>query len=568
MAMEEASKKAFFKQLHFPSPDTKIAEAFLFVNLAQISPMRNFFYALLSGILLALGWPTYGFPLILFFAFVPLLLAEFDLRTKVTSHLKWMVFGLSYLSFFIWNLITTYWLYYSTPFGGIFAITVNSLLMSLVFLLYHIVAKRTEFKAASTFFITIWMCFEYLHLNWEFSWPWLNLGNGFSEYTSWIQWYEFTGTFGGSLWILLLNVSLLKMILLYRQHKDKAIIYRGILRNSLLILIPLVISWIMLANYKESPETIEAVVLQPNINPYTEKYNTTDTRVGELLEKLAEENITSQTEVVIAPETVFADGTERRNFVNSEAHFFTKDFIRRHPNMSFLSGISMYDKFYDPNLATSQSNRLGPDLWFNDYNSAFMVSAQDSVQFYHKSKLVVGVENFPYQDLLRPLLGDVMIDLGGTVAMKTTQPERGAFELPGDTTVGPIICYESVYGDFVTGYVNKGADFLAIITNDAWWGDTQGHKQHLSYARLRAIENRRSVARSANTGISAFINEKGEIEKTLGYTKQGALRGQLSLNHKITFYTRHGDYLARIAIFLSLFIFLFAIVKWKRKRGA
>ncbi|MGB7843733.1 MAG: apolipoprotein N-acyltransferase [Salinimicrobium sp.] len=528
--------------------------------------MKNLSFALLSGFLLALGWPTYGFPLLLFFAFVPLLLAEFDLRTRQAQHIKLKVFGLSYLSFFIWNVITTYWLYYSTPFGGIFAITVNSLLMALVFLLYHIVAKRTDFKAASSFFISIWMSFEYLHLNWEFSWPWLNLGNAFSEYTSWIQWYEFTGTFGGTLWILLLNVSLFKMILLYRQHQDKAIIYRGILKNSLLILVPLAISLMILANYEESKETVEAVVLQPNINPYTEKYNTTDTRVGELLDRLAEENIDPETEIVIAPETVFADGTERKNFVNSEAHFFTGELVRKYPKMSFLSGISMYDKFYDENLATSQSNHFGPNLWFNDYNSAFMVSQQDSVQFYHKSKLVVGVENFPYQSLLRPLLGDVMIDLGGTVAMKTTQPERGAFELLNSKHVGPIICYESVYGDFVTGYVNKGADFLAVITNDAWWGDTQGHKQHLSYARLRAIENRRSIARSANTGISAFINEKGEITQRLEYTKRGALRGQVSLNDKVTFYTKHGDYLARIALFLSIFIFLFATVKWKRSR--
>ena len=528
--------------------------------------MKNLSFALLSGFLLALGWPTYGFPLILFFAFVPLLLAEFDLRTQQAKHLKLKIFGLSYLSFFIWNVITTYWLYYSTPFGGIFAVTVNSLLMALVFLLYHIVAKRTDFKAASSFFVSIWMSFEYLHLNWEFSWPWLNLGNAFSEYTSWIQWYEFTGTFGGTLWILLLNVSLLKMILLYRQHKDKAIIYRGILKNSLLILVPLATSWIILANYEESKETLEAVVLQPNINPYTEKYNTTDTRVGELLDKLAEENIDPETDIVIAPETVFADGTILKDFNNSEANFFTREFVRKHPKMSFLSGVSMYDRFQDPGLVTGQSNQIGPSDWYNDYNSAFMVTANDSVQFYHKSKLVVGVENFPYQELLRPILGDVMIDLGGTVAMKTTQPTRGAFQLRNGSKVGPIICYESVYGDFVTGYVNSGADFLAVITNDAWWGDTQGHKQHLSYARLRAIENRRSIARSANTGISAFINEKGEITQVLEYTKRGALRGQVSLSDKGTFYTRYGDYLARIALFLSIFIFLFAIVKWKRSR--
>src|SRR5690606_14842052 len=116
-----------------------------------------------------------------------------------------------------------------------------------------------------------------------------------------------------------------------------------------------------------------------------------------------------------------------------------------------------------------QTNVLRPGLWFNDYNSAFMLNQSDSVQFYHKSKLVVGVENFPYQALLKPVLGDIMIDLGGTVAMKTTQKERGVFTLDNGAKTAPIICYESVYGEYVTGYVRNGAQFLSIITNDAWW---------------------------------------------------------------------------------------------------
>lgn len=534
--------------------------------MAQSSLMKYFIYALVSGFLLALGWPTYGFPLLLFFGFVPLLYVENHLREQGAKHHKWKIFGLSYLSFFIWNVITTYWLYISTPFGGVFAIVMNSLFMALVFLIFHQVAKKVNFKASASFFISFWMVFEYLHLNWEFSWPWLNLGNGFSEFTSWIQWYEYTGTFGGTLWVLLANFSLLKMWLLFEKYQDKGIIYRGALKTGLLILVPILISLIILNNYEESDRSIEAVVLQPNINPYTEKYNTTDTRIGELLTKLAEDKITPNTKVVIAPETVFADGTVLSRFRNSEASYYTREFVRNHPEISFLSGISMYERFNDPSRVTGQSNQIGPMDWYNDYNSAFLVNANDSVSFYHKSKLVVGVENFPYQEVLRPILGDVMIDLGGTVAMKTTQPERSVFELDESGEAGPIICYESVYGDYVTGYVNNGADFLAIITNDAWWGKTQGHKQHLSYARLRAIENRRSVARSANTGISAFINEKGEITKSLGYEKQGALIGEITLNDKVTFYSRHGDYIARIAQFLALFIFLFAMIKWKRSR--
>ncbi|MDR9457801.1 MAG: apolipoprotein N-acyltransferase [Salegentibacter sp.] len=530
--------------------------------------MKNFLYALLSGILLALAWPTYGFPLLLFFAFVPLLYAEFKLRNFSKRLTGWKVFGLAYLSFFIWNLFTTYWLYFSTAFGGAFAVLVNSLLMALVFMLYHVVAKRTGFGAAATFLVSIWMVFEKLHLEWEFSWPWLNLGNAFSEYHNWVQWYEYTGTFGGTLWVWLVNIAIFKAVILYREFKDKAVIYRGIFKTAIYILLPLGISWIILANYKPEGEPLEVVILQPNIDPYTEKYNVNDTRIGELLLDLAEEKTTENTRLLVAPETVFADGTVLPDFERSEAAFFSRQILNRYPNINFLSGISFYERFSDPNKVREQSNYLGPNDWYDDYNSAFMMNSTDSTQLYHKSKLVVGVENFPYQEVLKPILGDIMIDLGGTVAMKTTQEERSVFEMENGkaAAAAPIICYESVYGDYVTGYIRNGAGFLSIITNDAWWGNTQGHKQHLSYAKLRAIETRKDVVRSANTGISAFIDQKGNIVKSLGYEKQGSIKSEILVNNKQTFYVQYGDYLARIAQFLALFVFLFAMVKYRRNR--
>ncbi len=155
-----------------------------------------------------------------------------------------------------------------------------------------------------------------------------------------------------------------------------------------------------------------------------------------------------------------------------------------------------------------------------------------------------------------------MLDLGGTVAMKTTQENRGVFwSADKRFKTGPIICYESVYGEFVTGYVRNDANFLSIITNDAWWGETQGHKQHLSLARLRAIETRRGVARSANTGISAFINQKGEIISSLAYNSKGALAGSLFLNEKYTFYVQYGDFIYRIALFVLIGVLLIAFTK-------
>lgn len=528
--------------------------------------MKNLLYALLTGILLALAWPTYGFPLLLFVAFVPLLYTEFKVRNSQKKYIKLRILGLSYLSFFLWNIITTYWLYYSTLFGAAFAILVNSLLMALIFLLYHVVAKRTDFKAAAGFFISIWIVFEKLHLSWEFSWPWLNLGNAFAGFHNWVQWYEFTGAFGGTLWVLLVNIAVYKMLLSYREFRQKEILYRGLLKVAVMVAVPIAISYWIRASYTESEETLEAVILQPNIDPYTEKYNVNDTRIGELLLNLTTENLTENTALVVAPETVFADGTVLPLFERSEAAFYGRQLLEQSPNLNFLSGISFYERFQDPDRVGPQTNRIRPNDWYNDYNSAFLQNGEDPAQIYHKSKLVVGVENFPYQDILRPILGDVMIDLGGTVAMKTTQEERSVFELDNGAKTAPIICYESVYGEYVTGYVRNGANFLTIITNDAWWSDTQGHKQHLHYAKLRAIETRRSIVRSANTGISAFIDEQGDIKQYLGYAELGSLRGNVTLNTGETFYVTHGDYIARVSQFLALFLFLFAVVKYKRKR--
>ena len=101
-------------------------------------------------------------------------------------------------------------------------------------------------------------------------------------------------------------------------------------------------------------------------------------------------------------------------------------------------------------------------------------------------------------------------------------------------------------------YVRKGAQLIFIITNDGWWKNTPGYKQHLSFARLRAIETRRSIARSANTGISCFINQRGEISQATEWWVPASIKGNLNANSAITFYVKHGDYIARVAIFMSI----------------
>lgn len=527
--------------------------------------MKHFLLALFSGLLLAFGWPTYGFPVLLFIGFVPLLLVERHIRISDIKWKKCSVFGYSYLSFIIWNFITTNWLQYADVFGASFAILVNSMLMAILMVLYHSIAKRASINIGLLFLMCLWMAFEKLHLGWGFSWPWLNLGNGFSEYFTWIQWYEYTGTFGGTLWVWLVNILIYKLILKYELQKSlKSIKTDGIIILSVIIL-PIIISLAIYYSYKIEGEQMNVIALQPNIDPYSEKYNVPNEDIADLLLKLTDSKITPQTDLVVAPETVFADNVKINQL--EDAYFKRKldVYISGHPNLNILSGISLVNFITDESLIKKQSNFHRNGFWYDDYNSAMLLNTSDSVQLYHKSKLVVGVETLPYQEILKPLIGDFMIDLGGTLAMKTTQEERSVFDTAKpNLKVAPIICYESVYGEFVTGYIRNGATVLAIITNDAWWGETQGHKQHLSYARLRAIETRRDIVRSANTGISALINAKGEITSSLAYGTQGALSGTLTANHSVTFYTRAGDYIARIAIFITLFVFLITMFRKER----
>ena len=172
----------------------------------------------------------------------------------------------------------------------------------------------------------------------------------------------------------------------------------------------------------------------------------------------------------------------------------------------------------------------------------------------------------PFKSFLEPIIGTVMIDMGGTTVSKGTQydSERKIFEHSNkDLKTIPIVCYETIYGEYVANYVDLGANFITIITNDAWWFDTPGHRHLLSYARLRAIENRRFVIRSANSGVSAIINEIGEYKTMLPFDEKGIISGSAHTINKRTFYSRNGDYIARLSILISVLLLLLSFSKVK-----
>ncbi|MEN8845613.1 MAG: apolipoprotein N-acyltransferase, partial [Candidatus Arcticimaribacter sp.] len=264
--------------------------------------------SLISGLLMALAWPTYGLSFLAFFGITPLLYLVELINKGQYKRKGWSVFGYSYLAFFIWNIITTWWIYNSTGFGAAFAILCNSSFYAIILTIYRWSLTRLPQKTAYLFLISFWMAFEKFHLNWDFSWPWLNLGNVFSESIYWIQWYEYTGAFGGTLWVLLVNFIGLKYLRNYFGGTPLKNVLKAYIPQLLWIAIPIVISMAIYLNTTEREESTKVVVLQPNLDPYQEKYQYTNPQLLQLTKEVTADQLDESVDFLLTPEGYFDEG--------------------------------------------------------------------------------------------------------------------------------------------------------------------------------------------------------------------------------------------------------------------
>lgn len=517
--------------------------------------------ALLSAFLLWLGWPVKPLPLFLFIGWVPFLLLEHEIATSTKPRKSRRFFKYAYLTFFLWNLFTTYWVSYSTVPGGIAALVFNALFMSVPAMAFFWTKRAAGPKLGYLSLPVYWIAYEQFHLNWDLSWPWLVLGNGFASVPSWVQWYEYTGFLGGSAWIWLVN------LLVFFAWQAPAKVRNQWVAPLVAIIIPLALSFWMGSQYQEKGEAAEVVVVQPNVDPYREKFEEGEgyipfpQQLNNLIQ-LSEKQITPNTKFVVWPETSISNGVNwEETFESNPLRGLLQEFLQRHPGLELISGITTAQRYPD-STQKSETARFHPEVGYYDlFNAGLHLQPSGQFEFYHKSKLVPGVEKLPYPAVFK-FLGPLAIDLGGTVGGMGSQPERAVFRHAQNPQLGaaPVICYESIYGEYVSDYIRKGASAIFIFTNDGWWSDSPGHKQHLQYATLRAIETRRDVARSANTGISAFINQKGEITQRSGWWVPDALRGQVRFNQEQTFYTRYGEFIGHGTQWLSLVLVVVALL--------
>ena len=526
---------------------------------------------LLFVVMMSLPYIVPGTGLMALFGIIPLLCME-----RIASILgKKHIWIYHYSAFVLWNAATTFWVCNATIGGGLFAIFANALQMSLVFGLFRMSRKRFSGALPYIFLMVTWIAWERFYFDAEISWPWLVLGNSFARTTWAIQWYEFTGSLGGSLWIWVSNLSLFGLMTSMSSGrwgewniKARIAAITGILA---LFIIPPVVSSSIGKQYQDSMNDsgrqLEVLIIQPNIDPYNKFQAMTQEQQNAILIDRAEKSLeqrkndsTASPLLVLAPETFTRDiipGEYQRSRTWRRFTGFLKDY----PNVNILFGASSYDYIESTEAPSSTARKLGDNLWVESHNSALITDGTLRTEIFHKSKLVVGVEHTPYPAIfckIDDLLGGVMGRCVGQEEISLLNVES----IDGNRIpVGCAVCYESVYGEYYTDYIRKGAEAMTIITNDAWWGDTPGYRQHLSYASLRAIETRRAIARCANTGISAIISPSGEIIQPTPWWEPAVIKSQIPLRNDLTFYVIHGDIVGRICTFLFWMLLLAFLVR-------
>lgn len=523
---------------------------------------------------------------------VPLLCAERMLTLSGRKHV-WVYL---YAGFVLWNAFTTFWVCNATVGGGIAAVLLNSLQMLAVFLLFRGSRKVFGGVLPYIFLAAAWIAWEKAYFSWDISWPWLVLGNAFARTPALVQWYDVTGTLGGSLWVWACNLGVFGLLVhlsdggwFGRRLPDgrwdgfspKA---RAVCSVALVLLFSAPVAWSLCKWFSpsdEGGETIDVLVAQPDIDPYHKFEAMTQTQQNALLERLVLPELTAYRMafdgdstwcgnasvpgmLLLAPETFTSDVMTNSLGASPTLNRF-KALLSGYPGVNMLLGASTCTRIESPERPSLTARRIADGLWYESHNSALMIDGSGRDEIFHKTKLVVAVEKLPYPIVFDPIdraLGGVMGRCVGQdeislLHFRASDRDGSVTEVP----LGCAVCYESVYGDYCRGYVLKGARALTIITNDAWWGDTPGYRQHLSYASLRAIETRRSIARCGNTGISALIDSRGRIVEQSPWWEEATLHFRLPLRDDLTFFVTHGDITGRLCTFVFLLLLAAALVK-------
>jgi apolipoprotein N-acyltransferase len=507
---------------------------------------------IVSGALLGFSFPPFHFGWLAFVAFIPFLFA-IDTARNYKEILK-----LSYFTFLIFNIIVIYWVggwsKETDPFmmiGGAALVAGHPLFFAIPILFYRFIRKRLG-RAALLLFPFLYLSFEHIHSITQVAFPWLTVGYSQCYNLPGIQFASLTGLFGISLQILIVNSLLAYALILWvdgpRENSRGLII--SVSGALLFVIIPELygLSVLVKAGHTHFEKDLRVTIIQPNIDPYA-KWRGSPSQILRTYEKETYRALDHKADLVVWPETAipFYLLLPPFNFYREELQTFIDT-----TGISLMSGLPLARYYSDSNNAKPSSHYDEfMHQYYDAYNGAVLfLPHSDSYQTYGKIILVPFAERLPYADAIPFLIKPLKWGVGISNWARGT--DTTVFKLANGTRFSTVICYESVFPGYVREFTKKGADFLVIITNDGWYGNTSGPYQHAAYAIMRAVENRRSVVRSANTGISEFIDPYGRyIGEPTKYGEIATLTEDIPLVDSVTFYAEHGNWIAHLAEIIS-----------------
>ena len=519
---------------------------------------KELLFGIVSGVLLGFSFPPIPLPFLSFFALIPYF---FVLEKKETLA---SINRYTYFTLFFFNLISLYWVGSWTKeadtflkISGIALLIFNPFFYLIVPTLYYFSRKVFGRKTAIYLFPLYWVTFEFLYSLTDLRFPWLTLGNSLPYFTKFIQIVDLCGVYGLSLIILFINVFLYLSVKDYKLTK-KIKFVPAIIAVSF-FLIPLIYGMIRIHTLKTPDKKVKVGLIQPNINPWDKWQAENSNGQLSILLNLSEKAADQGAKIIVWPESALPV------YLLSGNNNFTLEQINKFVlsrEVFLLTGMPDINRYFDKSKAPKDVKETKSGILYTSYNSILLFSPYTSnIQKYGKIKLVPFGEHVPFVEEL-PFLGDFIKWQVG-ISSWNVGNEQVLFNLninkESDIKAAGVICIESIYPEFVAGFVKKGAEIIAVVTNDSWYGYSSGPFQHEEIAVLRAVENRRAVVRAANGGISCIINPSGNILSSTKLFTCNYLVGDAVISNEITFYTMHPLIFPLLASFISIITILFFI---------
>lgn len=498
-----------------------------------------FVLPVLTGILLALSALPSKTWYLGFVAFIPVLVASgFALKFKNPLPVFALQLTIALFVFYLW--VGSWVLKTANP--G-FLIGLLMVLPFVILVTPFILFKKRGSKYAPVYFITAWLSAEFIQEYFQLGSPFYNLGHNPAVNPQVIQWYEFTGAAGGTLWIL--TVNFLIFALGKSLPGDRKLWVRKTIVLAATLIIPVIISILIFKSYNEKGESCEVLIIHPCTDNNDVKYRVNIYELMDIYLGVMLPQLTPQTEYVVLPETAITNAGWVTDFNRNLVFQHFNEKTAAYPNLKLITGaitykaISNVEKIKGYNEMPGIRHSEKYNVWYYTYNTALQIAKNIPVQMRVKEALVPYQEYAPYPRIL-PRLAPVGIDFQFTPAKNKSQ----VFTSGNNIKTAAMICYEVVFGNKFRKAVREGAQAFFVMLNEGWYtGSPKVKQQFLQLSAVRAIENRRYVAHSSNMGISALLNQRGEIVARQVNKQPGFIKHEIKTNKNKTVAAALGNYL-------------------------